>query len=110
MNYELLMNRIKRHNAIVILMMAVLLIGLLSQKAFAAGGDVVWEYGITPMAGKQEAMSMVVDSAGDSPEMAGRKVPWRQQLRKSPEVRSFSASVSGCRNTVSIRPASDSVT
>ncbi|MBI4826972.1 MAG: DUF2341 domain-containing protein [Nitrospirae bacterium] len=34
--------------------------------AHAAGGDVIWQYGDTPQAGKQEAGAMIVDSAGNT--------------------------------------------
>jgi len=37
-----------------------------SGSAFASTGDVTWEYGDTPQAGKQEAAAMAVDSAGNT--------------------------------------------
>ncbi|MBI5657807.1 MAG: hypothetical protein HZC44_13680, partial [Geobacter sp.] len=47
-------------------MIFALVLMVLSIDLYAAGGDVIWQYGDTPQAGKQEAGVMAVDSAGNT--------------------------------------------
>jgi uncharacterized delta-60 repeat protein len=46
-----------------IVLLTCLIIGI--SEVFAAGGDIIWEYGVTPQSGKQEAKAMAVDSSGN---------------------------------------------
>ncbi len=48
------------------LLLTLAIIFMLSLAAYAAGGDVTWQYGDTPQTGKQEAGAMAVDSAGNT--------------------------------------------
>ncbi len=43
-----------------------LLIFFFTSSVYAAGGDIIWQYGDTPKTGKQEAGAMAVDSSGNT--------------------------------------------
>ncbi len=73
MNYELRKYIVKDENKmsckniyIIFTVIMFLLIAGLFQNVYAAGGDVVWEYGDTPKTDKQQAAAMAVDSAGST--------------------------------------------
>ncbi len=69
MNYETMKAKMKmrdRNYKYLSIFIIILTALVFSASAYGAGGDMLWEYGITPQTGKQEAQAMTVDSSGNT--------------------------------------------